>query len=207
MIINKKNLTFYLFFLLVILVTSCVSRISRMYEYEYSFSDMRQIDSLIRKNVPKITTDYIFFHRYAHPRYNNNYYYFLKCDKSDQSFVIIQLNRNRIYFFKEYLISSYSFTMENVDKIISDTLSVLPYQTSDEPYISLSGIYNNENFYYEVLYRQIVKHSITEEWIQLLERDLFKMLEADHPSAMLIGNREGINSKNILDALNSVWCK
>jgi hypothetical protein len=118
--------------------------------------------------------------------------------------VIFQLNRNRIHLFREYLLKSFPFTIENADKIISDTLLVLPNRISDDPYISLSGIHNNASFYHEVYYRQIVKHSITEEWTQLLERDLFKVLEANRPVVILTREMKNIKYTDIMDWLISV---
>jgi hypothetical protein len=159
---------------------------------------MRQIDSLIKINIPKVTTDYISFCRSnVHPKTKKSYYYFLKCDGS---FVVIQLHKNRIFFSKEYELESFSFTLENVDKIISDTLLILEDRFSDEPYITFTMNYNDNFFCHSINYRKIVKSSITEEWLRLLERDLLKILEADTP-AVILTRKKNIKSKDILNIL------
>ena len=76
---------------------------------------------------------------------------------------------------------------------------IFPNKISDDPYISLSGIHNGVNFYHTIHYREIVKFSMTEEWLRLLERDLLKIIEADYPMVALIG--KNIKSKAILDGL------
>ena len=199
---NKRILVFKisLFFLLAIFVTSCVT-VCKRYNYQYSFSEMREIDSLIRENVPKVTTDYFFVHRYIHRKFNNNYYYFLKCD---DAIIVVQLNNNRIHFFKKYNKETFSFTLENVDKIISDTLLTFPNKFSHDPYISLSGIHDGVSFYHGIHYRKIVKCSITEEWLRLIERDLLGILEADYPIVRLLGRRNKIRSKEILIILEGL---